>query len=373
MTSISDADYLPISADAHVNEPHNLWYERLPAELRDFAPRRIEQSSSGGWELVVNGDPMGWSTVSAERNEQLEAERIGFATPDVRLKMMADDGVGGEMIYPTIGLYIWDIEREDVGTAACRVYNDWIQERLGGEPDRIKFAGMVPTWSVDAAVNEVEYLADRGFAAAMLPLVGTPPWNDSQYERLWDAIDETRMAVVMHQGTGQGDTNGGVIYRGPGSPGANILTAQTQAPRTASLLACSGVLQRHPDMHVVLVEVNGGWLAWCMELLDEFARANPVWVKPKLDELPSHYISRQIHCTFQNDPVAIANIPLTGSHPLLWGNDYPHDEGTYPNSVKVIDELFKGVDDEDRRRILSGNAAEIFGFDSDVVRTPVSF
>jgi predicted TIM-barrel fold metal-dependent hydrolase len=364
--------YLPLSADSHVNEPHNLWYERLPADLRDHAPRRIEQQEEGSWSLVVNGKARGWQSVTAEREAELESERIAHADPDVRLAMMAEDGIAGEIIYPTIGLYMWDTDRGDVGAACCRIYNDWLQERLGGRPDRIKLTGMVPTWDVDDAVNEVKYIADQGFAAAMLPLVGTTPWNDPRYEPLWDAIDEAGLAVAMHQGTGQGSTQGGVVYRGPGSPGANILTAQTQAPRTAALLACSGALERHPGLHVVLVETNGGWLAWCMEMLDEFARANPRWTNPALQEMPSHYIARQIHCTFQNDPVAIANLPLTGSQVVMWGNDYPHDEGTYPRSQDVIDELFQGVDDDDRERILTTNAAEVFGFDEATCRTPVA-
>lgn len=363
--------YLPLSADAHVNEPHNLWYERLPEELRDFAPRRIEQGAEGAWTLVVNGDRMGWQTISKEREQELEAERIGHATPAVRLEMMADDGIAGEVVYPTIGLYVWDIERGDVGQAACRIYNDWILERLSESGGRIKLAGMIPTWDIDDAVSEIQYIAGKGFAAAMMPLVGTPAWNDPQYEPLWDAISDTGIAVVMHQGTGQGATGGGVVYRGPGSPGANILTAQTQAPRTTSLLAGAGVFHRHPEMHVVLVEVNGGWLAWCMEVLDEFARANPRWTKPKLPELPSHYISRHIHCTFQNDPVAIANLPLTGPRTLMWGNDYPHDEGTYPRSQEVIANLFANVSEQDRRMILTQNTADVFGFDQSILTTPV--
>jgi predicted TIM-barrel fold metal-dependent hydrolase len=351
----SAGEFLPVSADAHVNEPHDLWYERLPSSMRDLAPRRIEQQDDGGWSLVVNGDEMGWQKVSAEKAAELESERIGHATPEIRLTMMAEDGIGGEMIYPTIGLYLWDIRDPEVGAASCRIYNDWIDERLGSHPERIKLAGMIPTWDVDVAIAEVHRIAGKGFASAILPIVGTPPWNAPTYERLWDAIDETGLAITMHQGTGQGDTGG----------------AQTQAPRATALLACSGVLERHPDLHVVLVEVNAGWLAWCMEVLDEFARAQPCCSKPPLKELPSHYIARQIHCTFQNDPAAIANLPLTGARTILWGNDYPHDEGTFPHSQKVIDKLFAEVTPQDRRRVLADNAVELFGFDPAVVHTPV--
>ena len=127
------------------------------------------------------------------------------------------------------------------------------------------------------------------------------------------------------------------------------------------------VCERHPDLHVVLVEVNAGWLAWTMSTLDEYYQAHASWSKPKLAELPSHYIGRQIHATFQNDPVAVHNIPLTGTMPLLWGNDFPHPESTYPHSNKVLDDLLVDVDERDAVAITSGNAQRLFGFDRAVL------
>jgi hypothetical protein len=120
------ADLPKISADAHVDEPHDLWYERMPESLREFAPRRIQSNEAGGWNLVVDGSSVGWSELSAEDAEQKEAERIGAATHDVRFDMMRTDGVNGEVIYPTIGLYVWNIADPVVGATACRIYNDWI-------------------------------------------------------------------------------------------------------------------------------------------------------------------------------------------------------------------------------------------------------
>ena len=67
-----------------------------------------------------------------------------------------------------------------------------------------------------------------------------------------------QIPVVMHQGTGHDM----IFYRGWGSATANLLTTQSMAARATALLSCSGVLERHPALHVVLVEVNAGWLAW---------------------------------------------------------------------------------------------------------------
>ena len=110
-----------------------------------------------------------------------------------------------------------------------------------------------------------------------------------------------------------------------------------------------------------------------MSTLDEYyiAHQRNGWTKPILPELPSHYLRRQVHATFQDDPVAIHNIPLTGTECLLWGNDFPHPESTYPNSNKVLDSLLKDVADDDTRAVVFENARRIFGF-SDSVREAVT-
>lgn len=354
-----------ISADAHVDEPHDLWFERMDPALRDRAPRQIETDADGGWSLVVNGDPIGWNALTYEEAAENETARVDAVAPDVRLAMMRTDGINGEIVYPTIGLYAWNITDPHVGEATCRIYNDWIVERLGGQP-RIKLAMMLPTWSVEMAQAEIARVARHdSVGALLLPLVGTPEWNLPAWEPLWAAISETGLPVAMHQGTGHDM----IFYRGWGSATANLLATQSMASRATALLSCSGVLERHPALHVVLVEVNAGWLAWTMNTLDEYYLAHEEWSKPKLAELPSHYIRRQIHATFQTDALAVRNVSVTGPDCLLWGNDYPHPESTYPNSRAVLETLLDGVDEATARAVVGGNAARLFKFCDEVSAT----
>jgi hypothetical protein len=63
------------------------------------------------------------------------------------------------------------------------------------------------------------------------------------------------------------------------------------------------------------------------------------WINPALPEPPSHYVRHQVHATFQDDPIALRNIAYTGTDAVLWGNDYPHEEGTYPNSRDIVERL----------------------------------
>jgi predicted TIM-barrel fold metal-dependent hydrolase len=119
-----------------------------------------------------------------------------------------------------------------------------------------------------------------------------------------------------------------------------------------------------------MVEVNAGWMSWVMSTLDEYFVAHGAGLrKPHLPEMPSHYLRRQVHATFQSDPVAVMMRSFTGTDCLLWGNDFPHGEGTYPHSNKVLDELLHDVSYEDARKIVGGNALRLFGFDRAVLES----
>jgi predicted TIM-barrel fold metal-dependent hydrolase len=146
------------------------------------------------------------------------------------------------------------------------------------------------------------------------------------------------------------------------------------APRTAGLLTMSGVLARHPELHFVFVETNAAWISWAMSTLDFYNEAFQQyegWVRPVLPEKPSHYLARQVHGTFQLDPVAVNNIRQTGAGPLLWGSDFPHAEGTYPRSRETVRRLFAGVELEAVTEMVAGNAARLFRFAPEVLSTPV--
>ena len=96
-----------------------------------------------------------------------------------------------------------------------------------------------------------------------------------------------------------------------------------------------------------------------------------MWARPKLSLKPSELIRRQCAATFMYDPVAINNREITGVETLMWGNDYPHPEGTWPTSQEVASDQFAGVSDDDVAAIVSGNAAKVFGFDVAALARPV--
>jgi predicted TIM-barrel fold metal-dependent hydrolase len=355
----NDVPFGKISGDAHVAEPRNLWRENLPRALRDKAMAGITAGDDGGWDLMLGQQDVAQA--------QPEEERLLTHDPAHRRAIMREEGIVGECIFPTTGLYVWMLEGAVAGEASCQIYNEWMADALARHPE-FKCAGMVPTWSLDGALAEIARIAESDLSSFMLPAVATPDWNHTSWEPLWSAIEETGLPVVMHQGTGHSMFH----YRGLGAGVSNLMATQSIAPRTAALLANAGVLERHPGLHVVFVEFNVGWLAWTMDTMDFYTVAfkrygttghGKPWINPELPLKPSDYLRRQIHATFQDDTVAIHNVALTGSEPLIWGNDYPHQEGTYPHSPEVVARLAAGLDPNDAASIFRENAARLFDFD----------
>ncbi len=202
-------------------------------------------------------------------------------------------------------------------------------------------------------------MAKRGFRAALLPShIDVRPYNDPAYEPMWSAAEDLAMPLCFHAGTGRTQTPA----HGPGGAVVNYVITVSGPMETVTYLCASGVLARHPGLRVVMVECGSGWLAWTLHAMDDAYREHQMFVKPKLDELPSEYFRRQGHVTFQNDPVGFKNIEFTGDRCLMWGSDYPHPEGTFPESRAYLARQLEGVPDDVARRVVRDNAAELFRF-----------
>ncbi|MFI5046480.1 MAG: amidohydrolase family protein [Acidimicrobiia bacterium] len=131
-------------------------------------------------------------------------------------------------------------------------------------------------------------------------------------------------------------------------------------------------LERYPDLHVIMTEGYAAWLAFAMQFFDHHWSDSRFGVMTNLaggpmaatlEAPPSFYLKRQAHATFMWDPIAIRTRDLTGIDCLLWGNDYPHQEGSFPFSQEWIDKQFAGVPEHEIDAMVRGNAARLFGID----------
>jgi predicted TIM-barrel fold metal-dependent hydrolase len=135
-------------------------------------------------------------------------------------------------------------------------------------------------------------------------------------------------------------------------------------------LAAGGALDRFPGLRIVAVETGAAWIAWVITQADLVYEDHKMFRTATLSMLPSELIRRQCHATFMTDPVAIHSRTITGVDCLLWGNDYPHPEGTWPHSAAAVADQFAGVPEDEVFAMVAGNAARVFGFDLAALPSP---
>ncbi len=361
-----------ISADAHVVEPRDLWTTRMDRKWRDRAPH-IATLEDGDY-IIIEGlrpRPLAFEGPMADLKAQgfdipkpkgyrYEDTRPGAWDPYERLKDQDMDGVSGEVIYPGIGLTLCRTPDAEYLHASCRAYNDWIAEFCSPYPDRLKGAAMLPNRGpIEWAVAEAERVAKLGLTVVMLPAwCDDRPYNLPAWDPLWAALQDLGLTASFHL---CGREPFGRAH-GPGAGGINVGTIKFEMHDTLMRLIWSGVPLRFPRVKWVLVEGGIGWIASVLEFMDHWWNDHKGWMQPRLPEPPSTYFHRHFCATFENDRAGILTREMIGVENLMWGSDYPHTEGVWPFSRKMVARNFASVPEEETRKIVHDNAVRMYGF-----------
>ena len=319
------------------------------------------------------------------------------------------DGVDVGVMHPNLSLFGLYSDDHELSIAHARVYNDYVVERFGPYFSRLAPTAPIPLTDVDDAVVEIERAAANGFRAILLPATPPKPYYSRDFDPVWAAAQANGVHVFFHTQTG------GIKVNDPSSTTLKVVmenAAQVNQPVTEKSAAkrmvtqaiystivpqqliCEliggGVPERYPDLHFALIEFNAHWLAslvgsmdkcwitgigqdpdWWLGVWDDerppneqtgiarLFRLNEKWPYPLM---PSEYVKRQFHVSFQDDPVAVACRHITGLSSIVWGNDYPHAEGTFRGSRQLMDQLFTGVPPEEKAAMVGGTLGDLLGF-----------
>ena len=365
-----------ISADSHAGQPDDL-YDRLPAEFSDRRPK-IEKIDGVDWLIIDNQarQPIEAPNELNEEDKRKEFRQKDFGTENyydgtdiaTRLSDTKQDGVEGEVIYPNGMFGAFESPDPAYQMALARLYNDYYLEIFGDKRDMFLPSAVIPTIDIQAATDEVERVGKAGYHSISVP-VNRPAatYNHRDYEPLWAAAERANVPVSFHVFTEsdlkeKGSAENRDERARDGVDTIGVVAGMVGAVNPMLALCASGTLERHPDMNFVLVESGTGWLAWALYAMDDNFVQRHMWQSPKLELKPSEYFIRQGYITFGNDPIGLHNIRFTGADCMMWGSDYPHDEGTFPHSKEVIEETFKDITEEEKRKIVCDNAASLYGF-----------
>ena len=253
---------LVLSSDSHVFEPPDLWQTRIDAAFRDRAPR-IERIG-GGDHVVVEADQIlsgiglisnagirfeAPETISAQGRFE-DVHRGGY-DPEQHLKDMALDGVAGEVLYPSQGLFYFKVADPLLMSAIFRAYNDWLAEFCRTDPARLKGIAMINLDDVKDGIRELERTARLGLSGAMIAEypVEDRRYDQPEYEPFWATAAVLDMPLSLHTATRR---QGKIRGAGPGT----LRDASSRATKAfyPALSLCdmifSGVFERHPRTHL---------------------------------------------------------------------------------------------------------------------------
>ena len=370
--------FFMVSADGHVQEPRSVFKERLPEEYHDRLPTVVVSRNKG------NKNKGNKNKEQFQKTEGFRAAKLNWVdplqgheklryqsgrVPEERAAELAVDGVDAEVLFPNVGLAMWATPDAQFSHMMCRAWNDWAWENYGPYNDRLAPMASVAPAAIEESIAEIQRCAELGFKGICLPCkpvfgphdVDHLNYNLREFEPLWDCIEEVELPVTFHVSTGRDP-------RTARSQGGAVINyaVHSLAPTMEPLvnICASGVAERHPKLRFGAVEAGIGWVAWMLDAMDEAYLKHHMWVRPKLDLLPSDYFRRQGFATFQEDRAGLAlarEFDLVDN--FLWANDFPHHEGSWPYSAQAIERQMGHLDDAERAKILGLNAARIFGFE----------
>jgi uncharacterized protein len=105
-------------------------------------------------------------------------------------------------------------------------------------------------------------------------------------------------------------------------------------------------------------------MPYLMYKLDRnFLKYGTVAWHANLSMKPSEYFRRHVYATFLEDPTAPLTHRYFGEDNFMWGSDYPHQAAIWPNSVKIVDDLFTEFPQSVKRKITRDNAAKLYNID----------
>ncbi len=402
-----DARYLVVSADAHAGPPQPAYRpyfeQRHVADFDAYCARRPTRDAA---RAAVGGDldalsrtldaflvAVGATTEMASTYSRISRRLCGaLFDSDLRDACLDDEGIAAEVIYPDgfldnqppfsdpmesagsviVGTRAYPYE---LRVAGARAYNRWLADFCAQSPDRrAGVAFLPPAHDVDAIVAELHFAKRAGLRGGFLipPLdEGLPGHHDARYEPIWRAAEELELPVACHGGMARAP-DGARVY-GPAEPLATVLHFTESAfldRRPLWFLLWGGVLERHPRLRLVFAEQLAHWVPQELRRLDEmYDMFNLGALRARLPLRPSEYWRR--HCyvaaTFLSRAEAEQRAEM-GEGRVLWGSDFPHPEGTWPQTPTCLRQTFHGLPTQEVAAILGESALALYAFDRTKLR-----
>jgi predicted TIM-barrel fold metal-dependent hydrolase len=257
--------------------------------------------------------------------------------------------------------------------AGAQAYNRWLADFCAEEPGRRAGVAQIFLNDVDDAVREIRWAKDHGLMGVLLPADHFYKLHQlyyPEYDPVWETCVELEMPVHRH---GVVPSEAASETAGMGASAVGLFEAMYFTCRCIGHLVLGGVFERYPDLRLIMVESGSAWLTSYMANLDmlEAMTAMPgtvtnIFGAPAFEQLtmkPSDYVKRNLWVgSFFTEPDIASRHDFNVEH-LMWGADFPHHEGTSPDTTKALRANFASLPDDEVRAMLWENAGRCYPFD----------
>ena len=377
--------YQVISADCHIDLPwlpERLFVDNASAALRDAMPyvedgpqgRRWVTRSGAQFGLKNGMGSAGRPYVPGEihRSDRMAAQGLfddgrngidRLTIPELRIRDQDIDGVQAEVLYGILGA-AKRIGDETAAAEMMRIYNAWLADFCAVRPERFAGIASIPNRNVDDAVTELDRVITRGVARGIEVAVDHDmrPLFDPAWNALWSRAAEARLPVHFHTIGPRMDYDFAALapLQRRQAFAVHITSFQLAMSRIIMELVFGGVAEAHPTLKFVIGESGIGWIPYILDHMD--LEWEDQFQDLTLTMKPSEYWRRQFFATYQSDPIGIRLLDILGEHTIMWGSDFPHPDGVWPDSRSFIDRELGSVPHATRRKIVCDNAARLYGF-----------
>jgi len=368
----------PISADSHIVEPGNCYIDNIESRFRDVAPRIVRRENEGlpTDMYLIDGMPspipvMGVSSAGRDPRESFSTGTVDDAhqggwDANHRIAAQDRDGVAGEVLYPSVGMVLCSHPDGEYKQACMSAYNRWLEDFCSRYPDRLFGLGQTAVRSVEEAVSDLRRFKEMGFKGVMLP--GYPDtefdYSDPRFNALWEAAVGLDMPVTFHILTTNNPKSGKDWTKNEfrGSSKLNSFHGIIRGVQDImGMFIFDGILDRFPQLKLVCTEADAGWVPHFLHRMDHVYKRFYGTVKGvKLSRLPSEFFLENIYVTFQDDWSAFQVAHLMNPKRMLWANDYPHSDSTWPNSQALLVKHTAHMTDDDKAAILRDNVRQLY-------------
>ena len=365
--------YTIISSDGHAGAEITAYKDYLESRYHDDFDRWLESYDNPFADL-----------------QRTQPQRTKNWDSDERIRDLDADGIVAEILFPnTIPPFFPSsslvavpptADEYELRWAGLKAHNRWMVDFCAQTPGRRAGIAQVMLNNVDDAVSEVKWSKEAGLTGGIL-LPGVPPgstvdlYHAPQYEPIWAACAEYDVVINSHGGTAGPEPPGAGKF--PSSGAMFMVETSWFSHRTLWQFIFSGILERYPNLKVCLTEQATGWVPGTLAMLDDF-HARFTSGKQNMEAYfageaarglsltPSEYFQRNVFmgASFLR-PQECAIRHEIGVDNIMWGSDYPHNEGTTPYSHEALRYTFGGVDPLEVRTMLSTVAAKVYDFDLD--------